>query len=122
MEIFINAIGVFKLPQVIAGLLGGCIGAGLLAKAYLEVYSKGLCLLFGMLGVISAGAASEYALIHWEIVSIFLHTILGAISGIVGASGIDAVRLAAPKLMKDLVEGTSESIVTKVISLINWKK
>ena len=122
MELLMGALEVFTVPQIIAGLVGGSIGAGLLLKSYVPLYGWGVSLLFAMIGLISSGAAAEYAFLHWGITSIFLSAILGAISGVVGASGIDALRLASPQFMRDLIDGSSESLVTKLISLITWKK
>ena len=122
MELLMIALEVFTVPQVIAGLVGGFIGVGLLLKSYVPLYGWGVSLLFAMIGLISSGAAAEYAFLHWGITSIFLSAILGAISGVVGASGIDALRLASPQFMRDLIDGSSESLVTKLISLITWKK
>lgn len=122
MEIYFGAIQVFMIPQVIAGLIGGLLGVACLFKSNKEQYGIELTIIFSVLGVLSAGGFAEYMLTNHSLISVILHTVLGAVAGMVGASGVDAVRLAAPRLTRDIVNGTGEGLVQKVISFINIRK
>ena len=58
MELFIEALYSLLIPQVVAALIGGFIGASINIKV--ELYGWRLSLLFAFGSLISAGALAEY--------------------------------------------------------------
>lgn len=122
MELYIEVLKVFLLPQIIAGLIGGCFGVRAVFKHYLELYGWELTITFSVIGLISAGGASEYFYNVQEVTSLFLHMLIGCGTGILGTSAVDAIRLAAPLLMKDLVNNTGESLIEKILVFLKLRK
>lgn len=122
MDIYISALQVFLLPQVIAGFMGGLLGVSSLLKSTAAVYGWELTLIFAVVGVLFSGGTAEYVISDWEMTSVIAHAILGVFSGILGFSGIDAFRLAAPKLTKDLMDEASTGIIHKLLITLGLRK
>ena len=112
MQGLIEAVYGLLIPQVVAGLLGGLLGAMISIKV--ELYGWRLSILFGIASIIGAGALAEYLTYSYEIRFILLHCGLGILIGIVGNAGLDAVNLAAPEYMNKAVRGTGEGLLAKI--------
>lgn len=112
MELFVEALYGLLIPQVVAGLLGGLLGAMISIKV--ELYGWRLSILFGIGSIICAGALAEYLTYSYDVKFILLHCGLGMLVGIVGNAGLDAINLAAPEQMRKIVKGTGEGILYKI--------
>ena len=112
MENFIIAMHGLLIPQVVAGLLGGLIGAMISVKV--ELYGWRLSILFAIGSIIGAGALAEYLTYRYNFQFILLHCGLGILVGIVGNAGLDAVNLAAPEYMRKVVKGTGDGLLSKL--------
>lgn len=112
MEEFLLAMHGMLIPQVVAGLMGGLIGAMISIKV--ELYGWRLSILFGIGSIIGAGALAEYLTHTYKLMFILLHCGLGILVGIVGNSALDAINLAAPEYMRKVVRGTGDGLVAKI--------
>ena len=112
MELLVEALYGLLIPQVVAGLLGGLLGAMISIKV--ELYGWRLSILFGIGSIICAGALAEYLTYSYDVKFILLHCGLGMLVGIVGNAGLDAINLAAPEQMRKIVKGTGEGILYKI--------
>lgn len=116
MEGFIIAMYGVLIPQVVAGLMGGVLGA--MISIRVELYGWRLSILFGIGSIIGAGALAEYLTHAYGLQFILLHCGLGILVGILGNSALDAVNLAAPEYMRKVVRGTGDGIVNKIKSYL----
>lgn len=112
MDAFIEAIYGLLIPQVVAGLLGGLIGAMISIKV--ELYGWRLSILFGIGSIICAGALAEYLTYSYGLEFILLHCGLGMLVGIVGNAGLDAINLAAPEYMRSVVNRTGDGVLDNI--------
>lgn len=112
MELFIEALYGLLIPQVVAGLLGGLLGAMISLK--IELYGWRLSILFGLGSIVCAGALAEYLTYTYEVKFILLHCGLGMLVGILGNAAIDSINLAAPEYMNKAVRGTGDGLLAKI--------
>lgn len=131
MELFIEALYSLLIPQVVAALIGGFIGASINIKV--ELYGWRLSLLFAFGSLISAGALAEYLTYNHNVNFILLHCVLGILVGILGNSLLNSINLAAPDFTSKLVSVLSNGIlevlkeipklvVRKLEELFQWIK
>lgn len=120
MSGLIEAIYGLLIPQVVAGLLGGLLGAMISIK--IELYGWRLSILFGIGSIIGAGALAEYLTYTYEMKFILLHCGLGILVGIVGNSGLDAINLAAPDYMRKVVNRTGDGLMSKLKGILPTNK
>lgn len=131
MELLIEALNRLLIPQVVAALIGGFIGASINIKV--ELYGWRLSLLFAFGSLVSAGALAEYLTYNHNVNFILLHLVLGIMVGILGNSLLISINLAAPdftnKLVKVLSNGILEVlkeipklIIRKLEELFQWFK
>lgn len=131
MELLIEALNRLLIPQVVAALIGGFIGASMNIKV--ELYGWRLSLLFAFGSLVSAGALAEYLTYNHNVNFILLHLVLGIMVGILGNSLLISINLAAPdftnKLVKVLSNGILEVlkeipklIIRKLEELFQWFK
>ena len=131
MELFIEALYSLLIPQVVAALIGGFIGASINIKV--ELYGWRLSLLFAFGSLISAGALAEYLTYNHDIQFILLHCVLGILVGILGNHLLISINLAAPdftiKLVNLLSNGILEIIkeipkliISKIEEIFQWLK
>lgn len=131
MELLIEALNRLLIPQVVAALIGGFIGASINIKVELYGWRLSLLFAFGSLG--SAGALAEYLTYNHNVNFILLHLVLGIMVGILGNSLLISINLAAPdftnKLVKVLSNGILEVlkeipklIIRKLEELFQWFK
>lgn len=116
MGLLIEALYGLLIPQVVAGLLGGLLGAMISLK--IELYGWRLSILFGIGSIICAGALAEYLTYTYEVKFILLHCGLGMLVGILGNAAIDSINLAAPEYMNKVVRGTGDGLLTKIKVLL----
>lgn len=119
MGSYTEALIHFLIPQVVAGLIGGFIGAWINAKV--DEFGLRLTLLFGLGGVIAAGAVSEYMYYEQDLYYLLVHCILGVVTGIFASSGIDTLKFNAPLMTKNLVEGVGSSLLDRVLTFLKLK-
>ena len=119
MESYWTAIVGFLIPQVIAGLIGGFIGVWI--NTNLENYGLRLSVLFGISGIIAAGAMAEYMFYEHNLVYLLIHSLLGIVTGIFGSSGIDALKDNSHEITNGLVKDVGASLRKKLKSFINRK-
>lgn len=112
MGLFIEALYGLLIPQVVAGLLGGLLGAMISLK--IELYGWRLSILFGIGSIVCAGALAEYLTHTYEVKFILLHCGLGMLVGILGNAAIDSINLAAPEYMNKAVRGTGDGLLAKI--------
>lgn len=112
MEEFLAAMHELLIPQVVAGLIGGVIGA--LISMKVDRFGWRLSILFGLGSTIGAGAVAEYLTHVYHIKFILLHCSLGILIGIVGNATLDAINLAAPDYMRKVINGTGKGILYKI--------
>ena len=112
MEQFIIAMHGVLIPQVVAGLIGGVLGAMMSIK--IERFGWRLSILFGVGSIIGAGAVAEYLTHVYSVEFILLHCGLGILFGIVGNAALDAINLAAPEYMRKVVRGTGDGLLAKI--------
>lgn len=112
MEEFLAAMHGLLIPQVVAGLIGGVIGA--LISMKVDRFGWRLSILFGLGSIIGAGAVAEYLTHVYHIKFILLHCSLGILIGIVGNAALDAINLAAPDYMRKVINGTGKGILYKI--------
>ena len=112
MEEFLAAMHGLLIPQVVAGLIGGVIGA--LISMKVDRFGWRLSILFGIGSIIGAGAVAEYLTYVYHIKFILLHCSLGILIGIVGNAALDAINLAAPDYMRKVINGTGKGILYKI--------
>lgn len=112
MEEFLVAMHGLLIPQVVAGLIGGVIGA--LISMKVDIFGWRLSILFGLGSIIGAGAVAEYLTHVYHIKFILLHCSLGILIGIVGNAALDAINLAAPDYMRKVINGTGKGILYKI--------
>ena len=131
MELFIEALHSLLIPQVVAALIGGLIGASMNIKV--ELYGWRLSILFALGSLVSAGALAEYLTYNYNIKFILLHFVLGIMVGILGNSLLISINLAAPDFTSKLVNVLSNGIlevmkeipklaVRKLEDLFQWLK
>lgn len=131
MELFIEALYSLLIPQVVAALIGGFIGASINIKV--ELYGWRLSLLFAFGSLISAGALAEYLTYNHNVNFILLHCVLGILVGILGNHLLISINLAAPDFTRKLVNVLSNGIleilkeipklvVRKLEDLFQWLK
>lgn len=131
MELFIEALYSLLIPQVVAALIGGFIGASMNIKV--ELYGWRLSILFALGSLVSAGALAEYLTYNYDIKFVLLHFVLGIMVGILGNSLLISINLAAPdfthKLVNVLSNGVLEVlkeipklIIQKIEELFQWLK
>ena len=131
MELLIEALYSLLIPQVVAALIGGFIGASMNIKV--ELYGWRLSILFALGSLVSAGALAEYLTYNYEIKFILLHFVLGIMVGILGNSLLISINLAAPDFTSKLVSVLSNGIlevlkeipklaVKKIEELFQWLK
>lgn len=109
MELLIEALYSLLIPQVVAALIGGFIGASMNIKV--ELYGWRLSILFALGSLVSAGALAEYLTYNYEIKFILLHFVLGIMVGILGNSLLISINLAAPDFTSKLVNVLSSGIL-----------
>ena len=112
MGLFIEALYGLLIPQVVAGLLGGLLGAMISLKIVL--YGWRLSILFGIGSIVCAGALAEYLTHTYEVKFLLLHCGLGMLVGILGNAAIDSINLAAPEYMNKAVRGTGDGLLAKI--------
>lgn len=131
MELFIEALYSLLIPQVVAALIGGFIGASINIKV--ELYGWRLSLLFAFGSLVSAGALAEYLTYNHYVDFILLHFVLGIMVGILGNSLLISINLAAPDFTNKLVSLLSNGIlevlkevpkliIEKLEGLFQWLK
>lgn len=131
MELLIEALYSLLIPQVVAALIGGFIGASMNIKV--ELYGWRLSILFALGSLVSAGALAEYLTYNYDIKFILLHFVLGIMVGILGNSLLISINLAAPDFTNKLVNVLSNGILEvlkeipklitkKVEELFQWLK
>lgn len=131
MNLFIEALYSLLIPQVVAALIGGFIGASINIKV--ELYGWRLSLLFAFGSLISAGALAEYLTYNHDVQFILLHCVLGILVGILGNHLLISINLAAPdftiKLVNLLSNGILEIIkeipkliISKIEEIFQWLK
>ena len=131
MELLIEALYSLLIPQVVAALIGGFIGASMNIKV--ELYGWRLSILFALGSLVSAGALAEYLTYNYEIKFILLHFVLGIMVGILGNSLLISINLAAPDFTNKLVNVLSNGIleiikeipkliIKKLEELFQWLK
>lgn len=109
MELFIEALYSLLIPQVVAALIGGFIGASINIKV--ELYGWRLSLLFAFGSLVSAGALAEYLTYNHNVNFILLHCVLGILVGILGNHLLISINLAAPDFTNKLVNVLSNGIL-----------
>lgn len=109
MELFIEALYSLLIPQVVAALIGGFIGASINIKV--ELYGWRLSLLFAFGSLVSAGALAEYLTYNHNVNFILLHCVLGMLVGILGNHLLISINLAAPDFTSKLVNILSNGIL-----------
>ena len=109
MELFIEALYSLLIPQVVAALIGGFIGASINIKV--ELYGWRLSILFAFGSLVSAGALAEYLTYNHDVNFILLHCVLGILVGILGNSLLNSINLAAPDFTNKLVNVLSNGIL-----------
>lgn len=131
MELFIEALYSLLIPQVVAALIGGFIGASINIKVVL--YGWRLSLLFAFGSLVSAGALAEYLTYNHNVNFILLHCVLGMLVGILGNHLLISINLAAPDFTNKLVSVLSNGIlevlkeipkliIRKLEELFQWLK
>lgn len=131
MELFIEALYSLLIPQVVAALIGGFIGASINIKV--ELYGWRLSLLFAFGSLVSAGALAEYLTYNHNVNFILLHCVLGILVGILGNHLLISINLAAPDFTSKLVNVLSNGIlevmkeipkliIRKIEELFQWIK
>lgn len=111
MSTFLSSLELLIIPQVVTAIIGGFLGVACLWKSFVSVYGYILTSLFSVIGLVSAGAASEFFFNSYGTSSIFYHCLIGCGAGVLGVSGIDALRLLAPKIMKKIIDATGNTAV-----------
>lgn len=112
MEQFIIAMNRVLIPQVVAGLIGGVLGA--MMSIRIERFGWRLSILSGIGSIIVAGAVAEYLTYAYSVEFILLHCGLGILSGIVGNAALYAIDLAAPRYMHEVVRSTGDGLLAKI--------
>ena len=131
MHPLIEALFSLLIPQVIAALIGGLIGAAISIKVAL--YGWRLSLLCAAGSLILAGALAEYITYTHEVDFILLHGALGILVGILGNSALNSINSAAPDfvdrvivvLSNGLIEVLKEIpklVIKRLEELFNWFK
>lgn len=131
MELFIEALYSLLIPQVVAALIGGFIGASINIKV--ELYGWRLSLLFAFGSLVLAGALAEYLTYNHNVQFILLHCVLGILVGILGNHLLISINSAAPDFTSKLVNVLSNGIlevlkeipkllIRKLDELFQWVK
>ena len=114
MEIYLEALQRLLIPEVIAGLLGGVIGASTIR---VELYGWRFSVLYFIGAIISAGSFAEYITHTFGYRFILLHCIGGFIVAVVSTSLLDAIAITAPRFTKKLVDLVANGILEVVKEL-----
>ena len=109
MQSFLEALYSLLIPQVVAALIGGFIGAS--SNIKVELYGWRLSLLTAFGSLIAAGALAEYLTYNHDIQFILLHCVLGILVGILGNSLLNSINASAPKFTQDIVDALSYGLI-----------
>lgn len=131
MELFMEALQSIFIPQVVAALIGGLLGACTSIKV--ELHGWRISILLAIASLIIAGAISEYLTYNFSVKFILLHCGLGLLVGILGNSLLNAINVAAPDFMVKLVDVLFNGIIQvvkeipalaikKLEDMFNWLK
>lgn len=117
MELFMEALKSIFIPQVVAALMGGLLGACISIKV--ELHGWRISILLAIASLIIAGAMSEYLTYNFSVKFILLHCGLGMLIGILGNSLLNAINTAAPDFMVRLVGVLTNGIIQVAIEIPN---
>jgi hypothetical protein len=120
MEMFILAIAAMLTPPVVAGLMGGVLGA--LMSLKVEIYGWRLSILFAIGSVIAAGALVEYLTSNGGQQLILTNCVVGMITGMLSSSALDSINLAAPDYMRRAVHHSGEGLLNKLKTVLPKEK
>lgn len=120
MSIFLEVITNAFTPQVVSSLLGGFFGALLQLNRKVAVYGVVTMVCLNLGGVVMSAAASEYLTSYLEINSLFIHSALGYIVGLLAVSALDAASEFAPNQMSAIINGTGETALELIRARLRY--
>ena len=121
MDLVINSLAELFSPQIAVALCGGIVGGLIMYKNNRQEYGRSLASLLFISSFIVAGACSDYALTEYKVISLFIQTAIGMFAGVAGGCGMDAFRLASPRLFRRLVNQGGEAVVDTAVDIIKKK-
>lgn len=115
-------------PQAMAAMVGGLIGACMIALPKVRVDGLGVSLVLIFFGIAMSLVASDILLINLEYDRLGAHTAMGTGVGSVGGSMMMAIRAVSPSIAASIVNvvdkaaaGLSESRLLKALSILFGK-
>lgn len=117
MEVYMEALKSIFIPQVVAALIGGLLGASISIKV--ELYGWRVSILLAIASLIVTAAISEYLTYNFSVSSILLQCGLGVFIGMLGNSLLNAINTQAPSFMVNLVDVLSNGIIQVAKELPN---
>lgn len=112
MQGFLATITTAFTPQVLFAMLGGFIGA--LISSDRKRYGWQLSLLFMVVAIFSSAGMADYLHTNKKIASIWWMFILNVPLGMVIGATLDAIRIASPRLIEQLVNKLGDGAVSIV--------
>ena len=112
MQGFLATIITAFTPQVLFAMLGGFIGA--LISSDRKRYGWQLSLLFIVVAIFASAGMADYLYTNKKIVSIWWMFILNVPLGMVIGATLDAIRIASPRLIEQLVNKLGNGVVSIV--------
>ena len=116
MNIYLEAIRVTLTPEVVAGLIGGLLGAIITIR--IELHGLRLSILFAIGSIINAGAVSEALISSWSIYSLYAQGGIGIMVAIISNALLDKLHAKAPKLVGRVIEVIEEDILLAIKEVI----
>ncbi len=110
MQGFLATIITAFTPQVLFAMLGGFIGA--LISSDRKRYGWQLSLLFMVVAIFASAGMADYLHANKKIVSIWWMFILNVPLGMVIGATLDAIRIASPRLIEQLVNKLGDGAVS----------
>lgn len=109
MELFIEALQSILIPQIVAALIGGLLGASISIKV--ELYGWRISILIAISSLIITAAISEYLTNNFNVDSILAHGGLAVLIGILGNSLLNTINAQAPIFMENLMDVLSNGVI-----------
>lgn len=120
MNVFLEVITNALTPQVVSSLLGGFFGTLLQLNRKVAVYGVVTMVCLNIGGIVMSAAASEYVSSYLDIHSLFIHSALGYIVGLLAVSALDAASELAPNQMSAIINGTGETALELIRARLRY--
>lgn len=120
MNIYLEALQTTLTPEVVAGLCGGLLGAGITIKT--ELHGLRLSVLFFIGSIGNAGAMSEAITHVWGIYSLYAQFGIGTLVAILSNSLLDKLHAKSPRLVGKLIDVIEEDLLAAVSEVVTTTK